>query len=105
MQKSKLIELLKVIEGEYPVVIYCPVDDSIRPLSKVYHEPPRTFLQSEGEKNYSNISLLKKIEKLSEEVPFNAYVVSGDDWNYQNIEDISIKDKALIVSLSQPIFD
>jgi len=100
-----MIGKLSEIQSEAPVVIFDPVDDSIRPLTSVYHEPPHTFIQSHGKSLYSIGDLISKLEKLASDIPFDAQIVSGDDWNYQEIDSIAFEDNALVISLSKPNLD
>lgn len=44
MLKSELMDSLKFVGETLPVVIYCPISDSILPLTSVLHEAPKTFL-------------------------------------------------------------
>lgn len=48
MLKSELMDSLKLVGDTLPVVIYCPISDSILPLTSVLHEAPKTFLQTTG---------------------------------------------------------
>lgn len=105
MLKSELMDSLKLVVEDMPVVIYCPTGDSILPLTSVLHDAPKTFLQTSGKKYYSTEKLLEKLQRLDSEIPFDAEVVSGDDWNYQVIISARLEDGAFLLTLSQPVFE
>lgn len=105
MLKSELMDSLRLVGETLPVVIYCPISDSILPLTSVLHEAPKTFLQTTGGKYYSTEKLLEKLQILDSGIPFDAEVVSGDDWNYQVIISARLQDSAFLLTLSQPVFE
>ena len=43
-----LMDSLKLVVEDMPVVIYCPTGDSILPLTSVLYDAPKTFLQTSG---------------------------------------------------------
>lgn len=106
MHSSKLIELLRLLSPTQSVNMIDEIDGALLYVDQVYHEPPNTFLQGTAEEGrYSKVSaLLERLEKIDASVPFDANIVFGDDWNYQEIKDVSERDGILVIQLSEPIF-
>ncbi|TMO87683.1 hypothetical protein [Pseudoalteromonas ruthenica] len=108
MKSSKLIEKLKSLpqEKQVQIVDVASEDNSILYVGKVYHEPPLTFLQGASSSGkYSTIQqLLNRLQEIDATVPFDADIASGDDWNYQSIEEITQTEEAVLLKLSEPAF-
>jgi hypothetical protein len=48
---------------------------------------------------------LERLKNINTTVPFDADIVSGDDWNFQEIQDIAEVNGELIIKLSKPVMD
>lgn len=105
MRTSQILELLRKASPTLPVKLQHE-EFGVLPVGKVYHEPPRTFLQeAKDEGPYSNVKeLLERIENIDATVPFDADLASGDDWNFQEVEDVLEGDGMLLVQISDPVF-
>lgn len=107
MNSSELIALLNSLSSLLPVKILDEEDNSLCFIGEVYHEPPRTFIQGARTKGkYLSVkTLLDRLENINATVPFDADIASGDDWNFQEIEEITEENGELIIKLSKPVFD
>lgn len=90
-----------------PVKIIDEDTNSFQYVGRVYHDAPRTFIQASDEKGQYSFAeaLLKRLEIIDSSVPFDADIVSGDDWNYQEILDVMEMSGVLVIQLSKPVFD
>lgn len=108
LKSSELIKKLKNSPQEQKVQIVnvANEDYSISYVGKVYHEPPRTFLQgASNAARYSTIQqLLNRLQEIDATVPFDADIASGDDWDFQFIEEIKQTEEAVLLKLSEPVF-
>lgn len=108
MKSSELIKKLKSLPQTQRVQIVnvADKDSSFSYVGKIYHEPPRTFLQGASSTGrYLTIQqLLNKLQEIDATVPFDAEIASGDDWNFQFIEKIKQTEEAVLLKLSEPVF-
>jgi hypothetical protein len=107
MNSSELVVLLNSLSSVLPVKILNGEDNRLFFVGQVYHEPPRTFIQgTEVQGKYSSVKgLLERLKNIDTTVPFDADIVSGDDWNFQKIQDIAEVNGELIIKLSKPVMD
>lgn len=103
MKSSELTKLLASLSPILPIRIR---DKSEMFIGAVYHEPPHTFIQgSLAVGKYPTVqSLLDRLRNIDVTIPFDADIVSGDDWNYQEIEAVKMEDM-LVIELSNPVDD
>lgn len=90
-----------------PVKMLGETDSISQFVGRVYHDAPRTFIQGspkEGEHSLVK-GLLERLENIDASVPFDADIVSGDDWNFQEILDVMETNGVLVIQLSKPVFD
>lgn len=75
-------------------------------IGQVYHEPLNTFIQGAVvEGKYPTVqTLLDRLININKNIPFDADIVSGDDWNYQETEAVVAKEM-LVIELSDPVFN
>lgn len=104
MKSSELTKLLASLSPALPVKIRDRSEMLF--IGRVYHEPPHTFIQpAPAEGKYPTVQkLLDRIRNIDANIPFDVDIVSGDDWNYQEIETAKMEDM-LVIELSAPVFD
>ncbi|WP_076415013.1 hypothetical protein [Shewanella sp. UCD-KL12] len=103
MKTSELIKLLGTFLPSSPVKV--SIDGELNPIGKVYHEPSNTFIQAgNGGEIATVFDLIERLNAIDKSVPFDASVVSGDDWNYMVVQGVSTVGEALVISLSEPVF-
>ena len=104
MKSSELTALLASLSPALPVRIRDKSEMLF--IGQVYHEPPHTFIQGAlAVGKYPTVqSLLERIRRIDSIIPFDTDIVSGDDWNYQEIEAVKTEDM-LVIELSNPVFD
>ncbi|MEZ9437576.1 MULTISPECIES: hypothetical protein [Vibrio] len=106
MKTSQILELLRKASPTLQVKIQYKKYGAL-PIGKVYHEPPRTFLQEAKEEGvYSNVKeLLERLESIDATVPFDADLISGDDWNFQEVQSVLESEGKVLIQISDPVFD
>lgn len=104
MKSSELTALLASLSPALPVRIR--YNSEMLCIGQVYHEPPHTFIQAAlTAGKYPDVqSLLERIRRIDSIIPFDTDIVSGDDWNYQEIEAVKTEGM-LVIELSNPVFD
>lgn len=102
MKTSAMINLLSSLPPTLPVRVKDGQNTFF--VGQVYHEPLNTFIQgSVKEGRYSTVqTLLERLNQLNS-MPFDADLVSGDDWNYQELS-VVVTDAMLIIELAPPDF-
>ncbi|MBE3657785.1 hypothetical protein BOO92_13975 [Vibrio navarrensis] len=111
MKTSQILELLRKISPKLQVKLQHE-EYGVLPVGKVYHESARTFLQEakeDGAKEdgaYSTVKgLLEHLESIDATVPFDADLVSGDDWNFQVVQGVFESDGIVLIQISDSVFD
>ncbi|MFA0173149.1 hypothetical protein AB4424_24525, partial [Vibrio splendidus] len=55
---------------------------------------------------YSNVKgLLERLESIDATVPFDADLISGDDWNFQEVQSVLESEGKVLIQISDPVFD
>lgn len=103
MKAIAVIKLLSSLSPTLPIRVKDGNDMFF--IGQVYHEPPHTFIQGSVKENrYSTVqALLERLNKINDAIPFDVDIVSGDDWNYQEIN-VAVTDAVVIIELSPPDF-
>ncbi|MBH9739908.1 hypothetical protein [Vibrio navarrensis] len=106
MKTSQILELLRKISPKLQVKLQHE-EYGVLPVGKVYHESARTFLQEAKEDGaYSTVKgLLEHLESIDATVPFDADLVSGDDWNFQEVQGVFESDGIVLIQISDSVFD
>lgn len=107
MKTKQLMKLLEEHSKFLPVKLRYTNGFGLKPIGEVYHEPPNTFIQEALEETVCTTveTILKCLEQIDITVPFDANVVSGDDWNYQNIDTVLEENGSLVIVLTNPTFE
>lgn len=104
LKSSQLSALLTTLSPTLPIRVR--EGEKIYFVGQVYHEPPHTFIQgAASEGKYPTVqALLERLTRIDKTVPFDADIVSGDDWNYQETDVVALEEM-LVIDLAEPDFD
>lgn len=104
MKSSQFKTLLASLSPSLPVRIQYGAQ--LYFVGKIYHEPLNTFIQgAEREGKYPTVqTVLARLNQIDKIIPFDADIVSGDDWNYQDAE-VVVSAEMLVIDLSEPVID